>query len=230
MNDEEKSWTIKASVFSGLIVACPLLVYQIFLNKNNLLAGLFWAIIVAVILILITKKKLLNGKTKNEKVITDDKKKEILEVHFSYEVKSIKEIFEKEIFIPFDLKSKKLVKIRLINLDCGRYAFLLHIRTLHEFFYGKESKDNDTALVRHYLPNWKNKSIPNSIKTQYKLLHKFLAHLTYGRCDLKNDFRDLELYNHYIRLVIIFLNKLPKRKYMTPNLKKLLKDLKQESK
>ena len=106
-------------------------------------------------------------------------------------------------------------------------GILTYLRNFYEFFY--EDGNGDKAHAKHYILNWEIKNPFKEIRKWNTQMNTHLSHLSYTR--VRGEFKQYpidELYNHYMGLAIIFLNEIP-QKYITPNLKKLLEDLRQFS-
>jgi len=145
------------------------------------------------------------------KEITSKIKKNFLG-HFEYEIRNI---------------MYGMVRLRCSN---GRFptivyvGILTYLRNLYEFFY--RDGNGDKAHAKHYISNWENKKPFVALKKWNIQMNTHLSHLSYTRVDGTYKPYPLdELYNHYVELIMDFLNGLEKE-YMTPTLKKLLGDLK----
>ncbi len=142
--------------------------------------------------------------------ITDNEKKAFLG-HLKYEVKNM-------IYGVTQCRRPDGLYLTLIYVGIFTY-----MRNLYEFFYGKGKKGN--AHAGHFIDEWKNKKSPPELKKWNNQINTHLSHLNYARVTRSFKIYPLwELYNHYVYLIIKFLDELPP-KYMNPILKKFSEDL-----
>lgn len=149
--------------------------------------------------------------TKFREKIDENKKKAFLG-HLKYEMEIIIE------------------SITSFRMPDGRYptivyvGILTYLRNLYEFFYGKGEKGY--AHAGHFIDGWEGKKSPKGLKKWNNQMNTHLSHLSYRRVTGSFEIYPIwEIYNHYVYLVIKFLNKLPP-KYMNGDLKKFSEDLK----
>jgi len=151
--------------------------------------------------------------------IDDNLKKALLNDHFEYEFRRMREIFL------YMLNEGIRNKNQIITENFVLVAFLTHIRNLYEFFY--KPGNIDWASAEHYISEWKSKrKLPENIKNYNIRINHFLSHLSYRRVD--TEFKPYEidiLYKHFEEILKYFFSLLPE-KYKTPKIIKLLEDLK----
>ena len=144
--------------------------------------------------------------------ITEKAKKLSLQGGFYYEINMVLDV----------------INNNLLGYDCGRAAFLIHIKNLYEFFYGNV-RGYRYVHAGHYIKKWGNKKPLSEVKLWKIKINQYLSHLTYERVTEKYTplpFGDL--YKHFRKLIIDFLGELPSE-YLTPKLKELRESLKKQS-
>ena len=123
----------------------------------------------------------------------------------------------------------------LLIMDCGRVAFLTHLRNLWEFFYGNIKKNNNQRIAHagnfRQIKKWKKRKASEdmgdkNIGKWYDKLCVYLSHLSYRRVEEEHNFPiSMDLYQHFRNLIVDFLEDLPK-KYKTDELEGLKEGLK----
>jgi hypothetical protein len=148
--------------------------------------------------------------------VDEDTKKKFLEGHFFYEVTQMIICMQKVLE-----KNPDKSKISIENYIA--VAFSTHARNLWEFFYDKNDKNGHKPRVWHYIPNWDINASPE-ISKWYGIINKGLSHLDYRRVNNVDPPAVAFIYpayEHFTKLITIFLNNLSKD-YIGPNLTKLL--------
>lgn len=120
-----------------------------------------------------------------------------------------------------------------IDYDDNLIAFLVHVRILHRFFKNIRDPRNDNEMVaKEYIPKWKIEDEWKEMHLKwYPQINNHIFHLNKIRDNGKRERYPIDkIYDYYERVVIDFLKKLSTKQKLPYLLKKLLKDLKKDTK
>ena len=146
-----------------------------------------------------------SGEIKQEEGQTDEEKFKFLAEHFFYEIQQL-------------LVAVYVVKHPLpfwINIKLE--VFLLHARSLYEFFYSKEKRNDDDARAYDFIVDV-NKWVrerplkSNDIEQSIKRMNKELSHITYKRHSGVVPEKQWELVtikDHLLAVIKVFLDNVP---------------------
>ncbi len=146
-----------------------------------------------------------SGEVKQEEAQTDEEKFKFLAEHFFYEIQQL-------------LVAVYVVKHPLpfwINIKLE--VFLLHARSLYEFFYSKEKRNDDDARAYDFVGdvnNWlKERPLKSSdIEQSIKRMNKELSHITYKRHSgvvLEKQWDLTPIKDHLLAVTKVFLENVP---------------------